>query len=89
MLQNAIGIPSISSLHALSILIFTPLLYLQLAALTGKKRPADKRKLDNAAVKSEATVSKNEDSAEFEKAKIMLEAKARLYDKMSRGEVEG
>ena len=59
-----------------------------MAVLTGKRKNASKK--EKGVSNPEKLVSvDSEDNSQYEKSKIMLQAKARLYDKMTSGEVEG
>ena len=62
---------------------------IQLAVLTGKRKKATKRETDDTSSCCKPKIVNNEEIAQYEKSKIMLQAKAKLYDKMSSGEVEG
>ena len=57
--------------------------------LTGKRKRATKKETDDTSSSCKPNIVNNEEIAQYEKSKIMLQAKAKLYDKISSGEVEG
>ena len=59
-----------------------------MAVLTGKRKNAPKRERDISIPEKVESVN-SEDNSQYEKSKTILQAKARLYDKMTSGEVEG
>ena len=65
------------------------LYFFQIAVLTGRKKANAKRKIEDVEKYKKDVGRSDQDEAEYQKSKLHLQAKARLYEKMSKGDIEG